>query len=83
MQEAVQAAHQGRVAELIVALGVHLWGDLEPSINTVHVHEDAQTGDKDLFDLASIQTILNGGSVFTVEKEQVTGGGPLAAIFRY
>jgi len=83
VQEAVQAAHQGRVAELFVALNVHVWGDWEPSSNTVHVHENAQKGDKDLLDLASIQTILNGGSVFAVGKEQVPGGVPLAAIFRY
>ena len=83
VQEAVQAAHQGRIAELIVALNVHVWGDFETSTNTVTLHGDAQEGDKDLLDLASIQTILNGGSVFAVEKEQVPGGGPLAAIFRY
>lgn len=83
VQEAVQAAHQGRIAELIVALDVQVWGDFEPSTNTVDVHEDTQEGDKDLLDLASIQTILNGGSVFAVDKAQVPGGGPLAAIFRY
>ena len=83
VQAAVQAAHQGRVAELFVALGVQLWGDWEPSTNTVDLHESSQKGDNDLLDLAAIQTILNGGSVFAVEKELVPGGGPLAAIFRY
>jgi hypothetical protein len=83
VQEVVQTAHQGRVAELFVALDVQVWGDFEQSTNIVHIHENAQTGDKDLLDLASIQTILNGGSVFAVEKDQVPGGGVLAAVFRY
>jgi hypothetical protein len=83
VQDAVQAAYQGRVADLFVALDVHVWGDFEPSTNTVHVHENAQSSDKDLLDLASIQTILNGGSVFAVEKDHVPDGGLLAAVFRY
>lgn len=83
VKEAVKAAYEGRVADLFVALDVQVWGDFDPGTHTVHLHEDAQTGDIDLLDLASIQTILNGGSVFAVEEEQVPDGGPLAAVFRY
>ena len=40
-------------------------------------------GDEDLLDLAAIQTILNGGTVYVVEPEQVPGQTLLAAVFRY
>ncbi len=83
VQEAVSAAHQGRVDVLFVAVGVQMWGRLDPDTGTVHVHQDPEAGDEDLLDLAAIQTILNGGTVYPVEPEQTPAGAPLAAVFRY
>ena len=83
VKEAVLAAHQGRVETLFVALGVQVWGAIDLSTNTVHVHEDHEPGDEDLLDLAAIQTILHGGIVYAVEPEQVPDHAPLAAVFRY
>jgi len=83
VKEAVLAAHHGRVDVLFVALGVQVWGAIDLSTNTVHVHEDHETSDEDLLDLAAIQTILNGGIVYAVEPEQVPDHAPLAAVFRY
>ncbi len=81
--EAVLAAHQGRVADLFVPLDVQIWGIYEPTENHIHIHQEKQPGDRDLLDLAAIQTILNGGSVFAVEQEQVPDGQTLAAVLRY
>lgn len=81
--DAVLAAHHGRVADLFVPLDVQIWGMADLNENRVHIHEEKQTGDRDLLDLAAIQTILNGGSVFAVEQEQVPDGAPLAAVLRY
>lgn len=83
LQEAVLAAHHGRVDVLFVAAGVQVWGNYSPNLNTISVHEDPDLGDDDLLDLAAIQTILNGGIVYVVEPEQVPGQTPLAALFRY
>jgi hypothetical protein len=83
LEEAVLAAHHGRVADLFVPLGVQIWGMYEPQENRVHIHEEKQPGDRDLLDLAAIQTILNGGTVFAVEQEQVPDAAPLAAVLRY
>jgi hypothetical protein len=47
------------------------------------VHQDPEPGDEDLLDLAAIQSILNGGTVYAVEPEQVPDHAPLAAVFRY
>ncbi len=83
VKEVVKAAHQGRVADLFVALGVRVRGSFERSTNTVQIDEGAGIGDEDLLDRAAIQTILNGGTVYAVEPEQVPDHGLLAAVFRY
>lgn len=83
IQEVVKAAHQGRVADLFVALGVQVRGSFERRTNTVHIDEGTGIGDEDLLDLSAIQTILNGGNVYAVEPEQVPDHGSLAAVFRY
>jgi len=83
VQEAVLAAHHGRVADLFVPLGVQIWGMYDPQENHVHIHKEKRPGDRDLLDLAAIQTILNGGSVFAVEQDQMPDGQPIAAVLRY
>lgn len=83
VKKGVLAAHHGRVDVLFVALGVEVWGNFDPSTNTVHVHQAPEPGDEDLLDLAAIQSILNGGTVYALEPEQVPDHAPLAAVFRY
>lgn len=83
VKEAVPAAHHGRVAVLFVARGVQVWGAFDPNTNTVLVRQAPEPGDEDLLDLAAIQSILNGGTVYAVELEQVPEHAPLAAVFRY
>lgn len=82
-EEAVAAAHQGRMDVLFVAVGKHAWGRFDPGNHTAQVHVEAQPGDEDLLDLAAITTLLNGGTVYAVNPEDVPNGGLLAALFRY
>ncbi|MBW4490353.1 MAG: hypothetical protein KME12_21450 [Trichocoleus desertorum ATA4-8-CV12] len=83
LKEAVSAAYYGRVEQLFVAVGVQQWGTFDPDANQIQVHTDAQPGDEDLLDSAAIQTLLNGGTVYAVEPDQVPEEAPLAAVFRY
>jgi hypothetical protein len=83
VKEAVLAAHHGRVDVLFVAVGVQVIGHFDPETDTVHVHQDQDSSDQDLLDLAAIQTILNGGTVYAVNSDRVPGHAPLAAVFRY
>ena len=83
VREAVLAAHHGRVEVLFVAVGVQAWGQFDPTTGTVHLHEEPGPGDEDLLDLAAIQSILNGGTVYAVEPDQVPDHARLAAVFRY
>jgi len=81
--EIIPAAHQGRVETLFVAVGVQQWGSLDLGTNVVQLHEEAEPSSEDLLDLAAVQTLLNGGTVFAVEPERMPDETSLAAVFRY
>jgi len=79
----IPAAYRGRVEVLFVGVGTQKWGTFDPGTNMVHLHQEAEPADEDLLDLAAIQTLLNGGTVYAVEPEEVPDDAPLAAVFRY
>lgn len=79
----VSAAYHARIDVLFVASGTHHWGRYNPAGDTVHAHETAEPGDEDLLDFAALHTLLNGGTVYAVEPDQVPGQALLAAVFRY
>ncbi len=77
------AAHQGRVDILFAAVGIQQWGMFDSAMPSVDLHQERMPGDEDLFDFASVYTLLNGGTVYAVKPEEVPGGHLIAAIFRY
>jgi hypothetical protein len=83
LAEVVPAAHFGRVGVLFVALGIQKWGSFDRQTNAVEVHAQQEPGDEDLLDLAAVQTLLCGGTIYAVDPEKVPADAPLAAIFRY
>jgi hypothetical protein len=83
LAEVVPAAYHGRVETLFVALDLQQWGTFDPATNEVQLHQDTKPGDQDLLDSAAVQTLLNGGSVYAVEPEQMPVEAPLAALLRY
>lgn len=86
LEEIVPAAYHGRVDSLFVGVGVQRWGRFDPDAGQVRVHEERQSGDQDLLDLAAVQTLTHSGEVYAVAPEEVPGGNsgvPVAAVFRY
>jgi len=79
----VNAARQGRVKILFVALGVQEWGHFDPRSSEVVRDETRLMGDQDLLNLAATQTIASRGTVYTVPPAEVPGHGSVAAVFRY
>jgi hypothetical protein len=77
----VGAAEAGRVESLFVPGDVEQWGHAEQG----GTREDAERrpGDRDLFDVAAIETIRHGGSVYTVPAAEIPGGGQVAANLRF
>ena len=83
VREIVQAAYHGRVGILFVSVGVQQWGTFDSTTSEVKLDKNAGTGNEDLLDLAAIQTILNGGTVYAMDRDKIPIDSALAAIFRY
>jgi hypothetical protein len=83
LEEVVPVAYYGRIDSLFVALGLQCWGQVDPKTRQIRIHKEAKAGDEDLLDTAAVQTLLKSGTVYAVEPEEVPGGAPLAAVFRY
>jgi len=79
----VNDAYYERVATLLVASGMQQWGTFDPQSQAVTLHNERQSGDQDLLDLAAVHTFLNRGKVYVVSPEEMPAGKPVAAIFRY
>jgi hypothetical protein len=83
VREIVPAAYHGRVETLFVAVGLQQWGTFDPESGKVRIHQRPKPRDQDLLDLAGVQVLLHGGSVYAVEPESVPDGPPIAALFRF
>jgi hypothetical protein len=83
IEAVVPAAAHGRIDTLFVTVGSQIWGIFNPESGEVRLHENEEPGDEDLLDVAAVQTLLSSGKVYAVKKEEVPGGGPTAALFRY
>lgn len=79
----VPAAFAGRIETLFVATGQRRWGTFEPVAGVLTLHDAAEPHDSELLNLATAQTILHGGTVYTVAPAQMPEAAALAAIFRY
>lgn len=79
----IQAAFNGRIETLFVALGQRLWGRFDPETGTVDLHQEKGGGDGDLLNIAIIQTMMNGGAVYAVPLEEMPSRNILAAVYRY
>jgi hypothetical protein len=83
IDEILFSAHHGRIEMLFVALGEQIWGQYDFEKQQLQVHLKQESGDHDLLNIAALQTMLNGGTVYAVKHEKVPDDTLMAAIFRY
>ncbi len=84
VEEVVKAAYHGRIDILFVPVGFQQWGDFDSSSEEVRLLEEGEPGAGDLLDFAAAQTLLNSGTVYAVNPEDMPhGNGAVAAILRY
>ncbi len=83
VEDILVAAHHGRIGVIFVPLGKQLWGNFKNDTDQVVFHDEPVTGGEDLFDLAAIQTYVNGGGVYTLPPGNIPEGTAMAAVFRY
>ena len=83
LEKIVPAAYHGRIETLFIAAGVQQWGVFNTDTNEIEFHDQNESGDESLLDLAAIQSYLKGGTVYAVEPDKVPGGTTAAAVLRY
>lgn len=87
LEEIVKAAVNGRVEALFLAKNATRWGKLQTDNEPkVEIHQEYHDDDNDLLDLSAVNTILNSGETYFVDKEQIpedTIDTDYAAVFRY
>jgi hypothetical protein len=83
VEEIVKAARYGRVDTLFLAQEEHVWGRFDEAADRVIAHDAPAEGDEDLLDYAATNTLLKGGNVNVVARDQMPRSGAVAAIFRY
>lgn len=83
LRDIVAAAHQGRIATLFVPLGARRWGRFDFDHLALEEHAEEQPGDDDLLDLAAMQTLMHGGTVYGVPPHEVPDKQLLAAVYRF
>jgi hypothetical protein len=79
----IPASHHGRVELLFVAVDIQTWGVFDPLTDSVTMHERWEPGDEDLLNLAALQTMRNGGTVYAAELDEIPDNAYSAALFRY
>jgi len=79
----IPACYYGKVAHLFVDEDTHMWGSFDVQNNQLQLHATQQEGDDCMVDKAVIQTILHGGQVHMLPKEQMPKGSDMAALMRY
>jgi hypothetical protein len=83
LRDILPAVYQGRIDTLFVRGTDRQWGEYFPDSGLVQLHGVRQPGDDDLLEVAAIETACHGGTVFTLEADELSGDSPVAAIFRY
>jgi len=84
IQTVLPAAAFGRVDTLFVALEERLLGTFKRDNNEVTVMSEEDPDAEDLLDLAAVETIQNGGRVYTIKRERMPEEhASIAAILRY
>lgn len=80
--EVVRSAHQGQVQYLFVDRRRELWGRFDPATGHIERYDRQEDGAQDLANLAAAHTLLHGGTVYAVERDDMPDATPLAAVYR-
>jgi len=83
LEATVVAAHEGRIAELFLAADRHVWGQWNAETRHIETHDERNTNDQDLLDLAAATAYLNGAKIWPIAQSELPGGSASAALLRY
>jgi hypothetical protein len=83
VEKILPAAYHGQVETLFIATGMQQWGIFDPVTNEIELHDQMESGDESLTDLAAVQSYLKGGIVYVVDSDKMPGGTIASAVLRY
>lgn len=84
LREVIAAAYAGRVGTIFVPLEEHVWGTFYPQSGEMSLDDSENVFNDDLIDLAAVQTLFHGGTVYAVGVEDMPGDEQnIAAVFRF
>jgi hypothetical protein len=84
LTEIIKAAPFGRVETLFVDKNAKQWGVFDETTMKTKFQNAPSTENQDLLDYVAVHTLMNGGTVYAVDSEEMPDSGrPAQAIFRY
>jgi len=85
VEEIVAAAFNGRVDKLILSVENQIWGAFNPKDGKVTRSSNGQSKiyNLALLDFTAMNTLQNGGTVYTLSQNEMPTDSPVAAVFRY
>lgn len=87
LEKIVSASYFGRVENLLIKKNSFQYGFFDPEENKPHLLEDKDNVSEheyyDLYNLAAIKTISNGGQVYVLEEDMMPDSKDIIGMFRY
>ncbi|WKN30768.1 hypothetical protein PZB74_17575 [Porifericola rhodea] len=80
------AAVDGRIDTLFILKGAHRWGIINNEDNSVNLRDENDPNVHDLVSKAAVETVLNGGHTYFVDREHLpeqVDSAEMAAVFRW
>ena len=79
--EVVEAAYQGRVSAVYLALDRDVWGRFDAGAGRVEIHAAHEQGDEELTNLAAVFALRRGRPVHALPPDDMPTNAVLAAVF--
>jgi hypothetical protein len=84
LEEVVVATCNSRVDTLFVGVEDQVWGTYDRKRENIQVKDpETEPDEQDLLDLAAIECLLQGGTVYALKRGDMPTSSPIAALFRY
>lgn len=83
IRQILVAAKEGRIETLFITVDQQQWGYFDRATNSISLRQTAAPDDEELFNLAAVYTLQNGGTVHVLSTAEMPTKTDIAAIFRY
>ncbi len=83
LEDILPAAFHGRVRTLFIRANTRIWGKFDMDSLSLETHDNPESNDADLIDLATIHVLQRKGTVYALRDQEMPTKNPYAAIFRY